>query len=399
MNIRLAAPVAAALVAGCVTSSTSLWPVGLVVHGTEQATTVTTSFKMVGDEAAVEQKGTVGAAAICSVAKGSSGTRTETEWARNDIRTEVMGDTKTDHPLIPGKDSFGQVNVSVVFEEVTSTGNRQILETFRSPEGTPSDWSETYAEDFGNQTVATTYGVAADEYVVKLYPLDLWTGLDTDMPVDTGDGGPPAPGAQTATLVTRHNAGPGDIWTSLNGNVVYRFGDWETLSIGGKSRKTARIQVFNTTNADAIGTSIFEQCLKTAAFEDTTSFPDQPSILTEEVRLDPGCQGDFMHMQVGTQWWHENVLVRAETTTWNLSVSQYGYEWGETVGDTCVRMTSGRKPTYASDAELFVQYDVALTNRSFLADTFDKAGKVVQGIDTRPLPSDGSDVEAEAETR
>jgi len=389
MNIRMTAVAVVAIGAGCTTSSQALWPVGLVVHGVEQATTVTKSYQLVGDSAAVEQKGAVGSAAICSVAMGSSGTRTQTEWSQNTLRTEVMGNTKADHPLVPGNDTYGTVNVSVVFEEVSSQGNRQVIESFRDPEGTPSDWTDTYAEDFGVDTTAVSYGVAADEYVVKLSPLDLWSAVDTDMPTDTGDGSPES-AVQTATLITKRDPAAGDIWSSLNGNVVYRFDGSESLSVGGSARNTARIQVFNVVNADAIGANIKEECLKTGAFEDTTTITEGPSILTEEVRLDPGCEDAFMHMQVGTQWWHENVLVRAETTTWNLTVSDFGYEWGETIGDTCYRMTSHRRPTYASDAELYVQYDVAVTNRSYLVDTYAVAGDLVAGIDARPLPGVGS---------
>ena len=77
--------------------------------------------------------------------------------------------------------------------------------------------------------------------------------------------------------------------------------------------------------------------------------------------LDTGCEGNFLHVQTGTQWWHSNVLVKEDMTNTTVTINDYGFEWydDDDDNDYCSRET-GYTPD-GSGAQLFVEYNVTVT--------------------------------------
>ncbi len=98
-------------------------------------------------------------------------------------------------------------------------------------------------------------------------------------------------------------------------------------------------------------------------------FPEHDSLLTRMVLLDPGCADPFKHQQVGTEWWYDNALVQSEGAAVEVVISDFGWEWYEEEGEGCVRRTSTIEPTNV-EADLFLEYTVAVTTSTFVVDTW-----------------------------
>ena len=160
------------------------------------------------------------------------------------------------------------------------------------------------------------------------------------------------------------------MWSSENGNYFFMFDDTEKLTLGGEDMKTDRILVYTTGNVEANGSAVLNQCLVTGQDESTSTDQDVGNFSVTNVTLDPGCTGNFVHVQEGTQWWYKNVLVRANSTTTWVQINDYGYEWYETQANNCVRRTNTTKDD--STAELFVEYTVTVTNGTHEVHTWTK---------------------------
>lgn len=344
------------------------YPNELRWEGSETATTTTTSFKTIAGTT-TESTGSVGAGTSCGAARASSGTRKETRTVDATHSNEVVGNTVTDHPLNPGGDTFGRVGVSVVAEQIITSGKFTLEQSFNAPDAAVPTWSETSAGDTSLRTAARYHGVAADEYVVSLFPLDLWVPTEEQ---DTGGGFVPfeGNGSNQLTLLTRHKPVDGDIWSSLNNRILYVYDGTEKLNIGGKSVTADRIRVYTNGDFDPSAGDVFGDCLLVGPFEDTTTLPGEQSLLTEMVTLDPGCANQFKHQQIGTEWWFENVLVQSELTTLEVAISDFGWEWYEDEEGGCSRRTGTVKPTDTAP-ELFVEYTVTESVSQFVVDTWE----------------------------
>lgn len=361
----LLALAAFSFVGGCEVLSNAITPApytaGLMWTGTELVTSTTVAFKSNGD-GVVESTGTIGIGDSCGTARTSTGTLTRTENEERVWNNEVVGNTVSNHPLNPGTDVFEQIGISVVAEQVTSTGSFQEVRTFNDPDGETRTWEEREAGDDGRQTSARYHGVAADEYIVSIFPLDLWdTSVD-----DERDG--------LLTLLSRRNPKKGDTWMSTNGLTVYTYEGTEKLNVGGKSVNAFKVNVYSNEDYDD-GNTVLDTCLKVGPLEDTTTFPELDSTVTESVELDNGCAFRFQHRQTGTEWWYENALVKFEGTRVFVSISDYGWEWFEDEDGTCTRFTSTVKPTDVSDTDLYIEYTVTTEESRYVVDTWELASE------------------------
>jgi hypothetical protein len=340
---------------------------GLTWTGQESTTSVTTSFRATASGGAVPGKSTVGFGSSCGVARTISGTFERTENVRRDHTNEVVGNTVTDHPLNPGVDVFAQIGLSIVAEQVVTTGDFQQVETFADPDGEQREWEERDAGDDGQQTAARYHGVAADEYIVSMFPLDLWVSTD-GATADT----PPTSEfdrANSLTLLSRHNPRNGDTWTSTNNTTLYTYAGSESLNVGGNNVRADKVFVYS--NEDFAAGDVLATCLKVGPFEDQTTQDELDSIVTESVVLDGGCEVRYQHRQTGTEWWYGDTLVQFQGERIFVDISDFGYEWYEQDGDFCTRFTSTTRPTDVGDAELFVEYTVTTETSNFVVDTWD----------------------------
>jgi len=229
------------------------------------------------------------------------------------------------------------VETTQVFE-----GTARIEETHRLPGGDPDSWEETTQSDVARTTLASYEGIAADEYVVGLSSLgDLWGALDDE----TAELSP--------RLITRHNAEDSDIWSSLDGQTLWMAEGTEEVSRGGEKLPARRVSVLAVGDVEA-GEGLMSNCIQEVSRDYNTDHPGQSDDATLEASLNPGCELGYVHQQVGTEWWTENVLVEAEKSWTEITVIDFGYEWYRDDGDSCERYTSFTKDD--DDAELFVEF-------------------------------------------
>lgn len=319
-------------------------------------------YKAIEGEAVVESKGTIGGGSNCGT---STGTIVERTFLDREHRNHVVGNTVTDHPLNPGTDVFAKIGVSIVAEEITTTGSYERKEYFFEPNTDSREWDETEATDAGRQTAARYHGVAADEYIVSMFPLDLWistNGATAQTPTS-------GTRQNSLTLLSRHNPKKGDSWTSVNNTTVYTYEGKEKLNVGGKGVQTDKVSVFSIETHP--GGDVINTCLKVGPLEDTTTEDEQVSLLTEAVVLDVGCESRYQHRAIGTEWWYGDTLVKFEGVRNIVTISDHGWEWYEGGGDECVRRTSTTKPVDESAAKLFVEYVVTVEDSSYIVNSWD----------------------------
>lgn len=336
------------------------YQVGLTVSGRGSRVSGTVLYKAVEDQEPYESSGTIGSGEGCSIAAQSTGTKTTNLFADYSRTFKVVGNTVSGHPIIPGKPHFNKVGVSIIKDSVVEDDSIETFTTVNQPGATPDSYEETTTYNTAHVTTASYSGVAADEYVVQLTSLgDLWVDLaDEDAELKL-------------LLLTRNNPGKGDVWASLDGRTLYFFEGREAVELGDRTVKADKVQVWTTGNVDPTGGDIISQCLLVGSYSATSTLPDtgnQDNIGL--VLLDAGCEGSFINVQEGTQWWYQNVLVKQDITTYEVAISDYGYEWYEDDGVTCVRQTSSLRDVQG--AKLFVEYSVNTIQNTWKATSWEK---------------------------
>ncbi|MCP4501641.1 MAG: hypothetical protein GY822_16910 [Deltaproteobacteria bacterium] len=290
------------------------------------------------------QKGAVGTAATCDDARSSSGTLLQKTSGKTTNRFEVIGQTEAYHPLRPGADAYGPSAISIIESTSLFDGTTNSVETFRAPGGAPASWEEVREAELSHASAATYAGIAADEYVVRLDNLgDTWAGAE-------GEGG------MVVELMTRNNAGDGDLWTSIDGNLLYQADGFEDIAVGDSTQSARRVRVLSVENIDPEGQSVFADCMREDVNSLSTTNPGQDDFTVTSVALDPSCDTAFVHRELGTEWWVNNVMVQSTKTTYQVAVNDFGYEWFNAEGDNCTRQTSATRDD--SDAALYVEYTV-----------------------------------------
>jgi len=292
-----------------------------------------------------ERKGTLNAGGNCETAAASAGDLTQQQTIRSVDQFTVIGQTESNHPLVPGTDTYGSAWVSVLSHTYVTEGDTYEEESYRVPGADPSEWEETREGEIGVLTNVDYEGVTADEYVVQLNSMgDLWEDLQTE-------------GADlNVTLLTRKDAAADNIWSSVNGNMLYIAAGAEEIDVGGEKVQAMKVEVYTTGDVDPAASNIVDTCLAVNRDDFTTTHPAFEDGTVRTAHLDPGCEQGFVNQQIGTQWWYNNVLVKAALVTYEVTIVDYGYEWYEIAGDTCYRVTSGTRDN--SNGELFVEYSV-----------------------------------------
>jgi hypothetical protein len=328
---------------------------GLSWATTSQITRTTRQFYQVQGEAAVESKGLIGTTARCSDATASAGTLTTTEVVEAVTERFVIGNTVTHHPIEPGADTFNGLGVSIIQEQTTETGRTSARETTFVPDGDPETREDASAGPLVPNTVARTYGVAADEYLVELTPLDLWAD----------DGGSDEPGTSAGdgvtrdwSLLTRHAPRRGDVWTSLSGDVVFHYDGPTRADVGGDKVGGDLISSYAVVNVDGLASDVLATCVRTAPVSTTSTLEGAVNLTTEQADLDSGCVDRFEHARIGTEIWARDTLAQFSGRRVFVQIDDFGWEWFDDVGDTCIRSTSTQRPTDAPDARLFVSFQV-----------------------------------------
>ena len=346
---------------------------GTTITGASQITSTTKLWKYTPEAGAVEQKGTIGTGSDCDVAGASSGTATVSEVGVRNTTLQVLGNTVSRHPLIPGEDVFGGIGISVVAEQVTEESNTNRVEVFEQPDADQETFTETTSIPDDVSTSSRFVGRAVDEFHVQIAPLDLygdqsWLECEDIYCSSTGADIPPAPFRNDPTLLTMANPSVGDVWMSTNGNIVYRFEGSENVAIGDRTLRANKVQVFINGEYDGAAASVAEDCVFEQPFQSQTDEDEQTSLLSTQAIIDSGCENDYVHQQTGTQYWVDGVLVGFQGRTVQVEIIDAGYEWFvEADGvDLCNRVTSD-VDNPDEDSNFFVQYRVVEEVEEFAA--------------------------------
>mgnify|MGYP000910469457 CR=1 FL=1 len=374
-----------AALGGCGLNGVTSYPyvAGLIWTTSEDIEVVETTFRRSGAGSPQVAETVIGAAESCGDAQTvTGGTTVKGSYVRT-VRNEVVGNTPAHHPIKPGPDGFNGIGVSVIAETAVEDGVYDITTSTTSfdEDGDLRTVDETVKGHEGRETATRYHGVAADEYIISLFPFDMWASWEDDDEYNAWDDAESDEvadeifGSQSFFLLSKTAPKKGDIWMSTNGNILYVFDGMEKLDVGGKNTNAYRIKVYTVGNFDAEAGDVITSCLIESPFEYTSTDPDVDALLTSTIALDPGCEDRFVHQEIGTEWWANNALVKFEGRRVWVEVRDYGYEWFVDEEDFCVRMTSRTKPTDEPGAVPYIEYTVALETSSLKLDSWEEASK------------------------
>ena len=388
---------AALSLAGCSTLN-GPWANGRLVTATEASTELSKSFKLTQGGDPLESTGTRGFGSTCDEAAKSTGSSTTTYTNAYTHTLEAVGNTFTDAPLVPGVDMFSDVGVTVIAHQ--TRGSRDVESVTVTIDTDDTETTDRSVTPSLSDTWARYYGLAADEFLVELSPLNLFVPVDFAMPSYSNSLDKGGREEMSVTMLTRRNPAVGEVWMSVDGNLLYKYAGKEDFTLGDRTLSADRVDIFTINNVDPKGSSVLDTCVfvkddvatesgevlafgipfdtdtgfsadtdETDVPEDTDVEPPGPTEVTNSVALlDKGCEDSFVHGQIGHELWFEDTLVFSNTTTHNVQVSDYGYEWYDDGDGACVRRTSTVKPTdEGDDAKLFVTYSVTTTTREYKA--------------------------------
>ncbi len=318
------------------------YDVGLLVKATAIVESVTKSYREVPGNGAQESMGVIGSGENCSDAMFSAGKSTETWAGEHQMNMEVVGETLV--PRLVPDDTHEQedVWVSLVMESTRTGGSVLSSVKYNFPGGDPESVTEESYSDDEITTNVQYYGVTAEEYVAAFALDTLWP--DDDAGLDPG----------AAQLLTKNDPKNGDVWFSQSGQSIYMFDTMEDMSVSGTNLKVAKVLVYETGDVD-VTEGILKTCINKGRDQYSVSTPggdydDQVAL------LDVGCDDSFRHVQTGTQWWFNGILVKEEVENVDVTITDFGWEWYEDTEFSCSRMTNSHRPD--EDAELYLEYEV-----------------------------------------
>ncbi|NOZ02754.1 MAG: hypothetical protein GXP54_12820 [Deltaproteobacteria bacterium] len=365
-----------ALGLGCEKDTQSFvsWAIGLQIQGEGTFDEVTKSYKQIlGDPNAAEQKGTINNG---SFAGESSGTLEVHKTGKFTEQWTVVGKTYSNNPLLPGRDTFGEVPVYLVEQQKVEHDVSTYTKEVTNEESQPNVMHSYQTENTGfadKATSASTYGLAGDEYLVKMTDLGMlwdpnwelwemfWKGDDINNNTALENGATWAGLKAGVEYLCQANPSVGDVWVNPDGTTIYRDIANESVPVGAGAHSAAKLELREVTNVNTM--DIANRCLViyddadsawTLAGNPVEGFDHADTFPT--VHLDPGCEGSFEHSKIGHEWWYRNVLVKSETTRQFVTVTDYGWEWLEAEGANIVRKTSKVKTAAAANARAFVEF-------------------------------------------
>jgi len=325
------------------------WAIGLHVKGSSVEHAVTRSYTQSGDSPAEERKGTI---ASGDYVGDSSGSLTVDKTTSVDHDWLVVGNTVTENPLVPGDAVFGLVPVYVVEGADVTTGIEIRDEFDQQQQGQVLAQSETRTEsNIDRKTDASTWGLAGDEYLVKFE--DLGQVWNPDLDKAWADSGVVISGIK---YLGKTNVAAGDFWVTPNGNTLCRGMSTDGISLGNTSVSAVRVDLREVANVDdlnLVGRCLVEYDDFDSAYSDPKQVSDHDT-RTTVVHLDPGCEGDFVHRKIGSEWWYGNVLVKEDATYYEVKISDWGYQWIDY--NAKARKTSHAMPQNVGDVGKFVEF-------------------------------------------
>jgi hypothetical protein len=342
------------------------WDIGLTVSGQGEEVVTTKVYKQTKGNDATEQKGTIQSGAL---ADNSSGTVTITETnSFGDVfrvvgemdRTSYVPGLSVCNPCCDG-DDLKDVRVYVTEAERIWRGKSLAKETYiELRNGNRFEYFTENSSYTDRETEAFTYGLAGEDYLVRIDDLG---GIYGDL--------------SGSTFLSRRNASVGDFWVSPNGHITYEAVDESDMKIGEKSGKAVVVELRSAENISSM--DITGACLTEYSDRNTQAVVTgvSPSgfytdVVSTMIHLDPGCEGNFVHRKIGTEYWMDNVLVKEETTYYEVTILDYGYEWMEITEDSKYMRTSKvLTADVPSNATIFALFSVTERTVTWEAKSWD----------------------------
>jgi hypothetical protein len=320
------------------------YPVGLVLKSDITVETETNSYRDVQGNVPVESVGVIGFAETCAEAQTSQGSLYAHGLTDGRENLQVVGQTKV--PTVVPDDDHEQKDVWISLVMVTERTGSTVMSSgeYYDPTSETGSYVVEQLEDTPIETEVSYFGVTADDYIAAFTLDSLWPSDDAGLnPTD-------------AQMLTKNKPQKGEIWFSQNGNIVYIYEGKEVVTVSGTRLKSDKVQVYEAAEVEVTKDGIMDQCINEGANQydgqGTSEDFDQQIAF-----LDTGCEASFRHTQTGTQWWYEGVLVKAEVTNIDVTVTDYGYEWYSSETGYCERQTSVVRPDV--DSDLFIEYEVS----------------------------------------
>lgn len=356
------------------------WAIGLQVSGEGSFDELTKSYKQFQGGNAAEQKGTINAGSFAGESSGTLEAHTTGKFTEKWL---VVGETSSNNPLLPGRDTYGEVPVYLVEHTNVDLDTSTYTKEVTNEEQQPNFLHSYQTENTGwadRVTTASTYGLAGDEYVVKITDLTMlwdpnWELWEMFWKEDQLEGcctalemGGAWAGLKAAVkYLCQSNPSKGDVWINPEGSTIYRAIGNEMVAVGSRNVDAMKLELREVSNVDTM--DLVNRCLViyddndsawTLAGNPVEGFDHADVFPT--VHLDPGCAGNFVHHKVGYEWWYKNVLVKSELTKHFVTVTDFGWEWLEAEGANIIRKTSLVKTAAAANARAFVEF--SYTNRT-----------------------------------
>ena len=202
-------------------------------------------------------------------------------------------------------------------------------------------------------TTSSYHGVAVDEYAVEFPLRFLWSDFESEV------------AASDVKLLIRDNPEIGDVWVSSSGNTLYVYQGIDLVTLGSTPAKAHKVTLYETGTAkegDKVGT-IMDQCINVGLDQLNTNNGEEYSHPT--LVLNTECEGEFTHVEVGSQWWYNYVLVKEEVVATEVEIIDYGFEYYEEQEDgNCVRQVMRTNNDPSIQMFQFIEYKLTSAERS-----------------------------------
>lgn len=346
----------------CACADSSPLPLGLQYEVSVSTNEVSTFFRQTEGEEPFESVGVLGSAPNCLQAQASAGTYRSDFMEEKEILGQVVGVTELSHPLVPNSEEFSKTVASIVQEREQKSFHGMVIENIYEAT-TDAPMSEADYRSYFNRsyvdsdvtTISSYHGVAVDEYAVE-FPLDLlWSDFESEVH------------ANDVTLLIRDNPEIGDVWVSSNGNTLYVYQGIDLVTLGSTPAKAHKVTLYETGSAKSDGKAgtIMEQCLNLGVEQLNTNNADTEQYSHPTMILNAGCEGEFTHVEVGTQWWYNYVLVKEEVVATEVEIIDYGFEYYEEQPDgNCVRQFVRTKEDPSIPMFQFIEYKLTTAERT-----------------------------------
>ncbi|MCB9665123.1 MAG: hypothetical protein H6732_13495 [Alphaproteobacteria bacterium] len=308
-------------------SGCSVWrgayDMGLLVRGQETQQVTTKGYTFIAGLPLFETQGLFGSGATCDDALKSTGTTTVVQDLMVDRSWEGIGTAWTANMW--GVEELGDVAypINVVYEQSMGMGTTTTDSLNRTIDG--DETASRTISPFNEGTRAEYAGYAGIDYIIRQDMVDHWRPVPSSSSEwgeinDSGGEGGFQFGSfgygDGARVIKKRNPAEGDIWTSFDGAVIYKFAGFEERTIGGRALSTERIDAYRiqdfNASGNALGQGVLDRCVAikdgeaTGADEETGNPLQQPF---KQAFFDAGCANGFEHRMVGTMWFYKDILV------------------------------------------------------------------------------------------